>query len=154
MSDEFARWRHALAGNPMDFGERGDPASGYYRNPTSKGMEAICIFRDGAQVQCIRNIFGDGSKMTADEIDELFGQCGRYPISYDLYTAVAENGEPWPEIHTTVLRTKDIKAGVAWTESWARARLAENPETHDADGNPLPPRNHNNPPEELPPIKR
>ena len=152
VTDQFARWRHALAGHLIDFGDRGDPASGYYRNPTSKGMEVVAIFRDDlGLVQCIRNIFGDGSEMTLDEIDELFGTCGRYPIPYDLYQAIAERGEPWPEIHQTRLRTKDITAGIVWTEAWARAQLAAQLETHDEDGNPRAVIGGNHPPEDLSP---
>jgi hypothetical protein len=82
------------------------------------------------------------------QIDEMFAG-EHYAIPYDLYVAVTERGEPWPELYTTRLRTKDIAAGVVWTEDWARAHLASNVETHDEAGNPRAVIGDNEPPPDL-----
>jgi hypothetical protein len=85
----------------------------------------LAIWRDGGGALCCkRSIFGDGSKMTADEIDELIsGPARHFPISYDLYLAVTRDGKPWPTEHTTRLTVAEEKAGVVWTEELGRAKL-------------------------------
>lgn len=154
--DPYQRWRDALAGKPLDLGARGDPPCGFFRFPIAKGehageQEAVAIYREtDGELACIRNIFGDGSGMTAMQIDEMFtGE--HYAIPHELYAAVTEAGEPWPELYTTRLRTKDITDGIVWSEKWSRARLAADPETHDEEGNPRAVAGGNGPPEDLSP---
>lgn len=155
-TDEWARWHAALAGHHLDLGERGNPPSGYFRFPASKTakdkpQEAVAVWRgDDGEIQCARNVYGDGSNMSAMQIDEMFAS-EHYAIPYDLYVAVTERGEAWPEIYTTRLRTKDITSGVVWTEEWARAHLAANVETHDEAGNPRAVIGNNEPPADLTP---
>jgi hypothetical protein len=142
LSDPWARWEAALRGEPLDLGARGDPPWGYFRFPPSKTagpnarQEAVAIWRDDeGELQCVRNVYGDGSKMTALQIDEMFS-AEHYAIPFELYMAVTDRNEPWPEIYTTRLRTKDIVNGIVWTEEWARKQLAAKVETHDEAGNP------------------
>jgi hypothetical protein len=156
--DPYARWLAALDGKPLDLGARGDPPCGYYRFPIAKGdhageQEAVAIWRDPAgELCCARTIFGDGAGMTAMQIDEMFTS-EHYAIPYELYLAVTDKSEPWPELYTTRLRTKEIAAGVVWTEEWSRARLAADPETHDEDGNPRAVMGDNDPPADLTPAQ-
>jgi hypothetical protein len=148
----WARWQAALRGERLDLGERGNPPVGFFRFPIKDGrQEAVAIWRDeGGELQCLRNIFGTGEGMTALQIDEMFAS-EHYAIPRDVFDAVTERGEPWPEIYTTRLRTKDIVAGVVWTEDYARAQLAADVETHDEEGNPRAVIGGNNPPADLPP---
>lgn len=152
MTDDFARWRNALAGQPMDFGAKNDPACGYYRNLTPKGIEAVGIFKEGDEIKCWRNVYGDGSKMSIDEIDELFGNVGRYPIPYEIFNHAASGGE-WPAEYGTRLTMKEIQANVAWTPEYGRKKLGADLEKYDEDGNERPGLGHNNPPEDLTPDK-
>lgn len=155
-ANPYARWEAALRGERLDLGARGDPPCGYYRFPPPKTrqnakQEAVAVWRNATNdIECARNVYGDGSNMTAMQIDDMFAN-EHYAIPYELYLAVTERGEPWPEIYTTRLRTKDIVDGVFWTEAWARARLAENVETHDEAGNPRAVIGNNNPPPDLTP---
>ena len=148
----WERWQAALRGEKLDLGERGNPPWGYFRFPVNGGrQEAVAIWRDeSGNLQCLRNVFGDGSGMSAEQIDDLFAN-EHYAIPHAIFAAVFDRGEPWPEIYTTRLRTKDISAGVIWTEAWARAQLAANVETHDDQGNPRAKIGGNDPPPDLSP---
>ena len=37
-------------------------------------------------------------------VDRVWPWCARYPISYETYAAVAERGEPWPDLHEAVTK--------------------------------------------------
>lgn len=141
MTDQWAAWRNALAGGRLDFGPKGQPPSGFYRHLTKRGIEAVAIWRtvDG-EIKCRRSIFGDGSKMTADEIDELLASCGHYPISHELYLAVTKEGKDWPDEYQTRLTMSEIRDGVAWTPELGRSKLGyavpENPRAVFGDNKP------------------
>lgn len=154
--DQWDRWRAALAGEKIDLGARGDMCSGYFRLRPWKGkspqeQEVVAIWRDEGsdEVQCWRSIGKPAT--TALEIDAIFEGNDFAAIPAELYASVVERGEPWPEIYTTWLPTKDITAGVVWTEAWARKFLAQNPETHDEQGNPRAVIGDNGAPEDLSP---
>lgn len=158
-TNPWARWEAALLGEPLDLGARGDPPWGYYRFPPSKTrpnakQEAVAVWGDvqDGSLQCVRNVYGDGDGMTAMQIDEMFSH-EHYAIPFELYLAVTDRNEPWPEIYTTRLRTKDILNGVVWSEAWARAQLAADVETHDEAGNPREVIGGNNPPPDLTPAE-
>jgi hypothetical protein len=121
--DQFAAYKIALAGGKMDFGPKGQPSSGYFKHNTKQGIEAVAIWRDkhGA-IQCKRSIFGDGAKMDTDQIDELLGQCGHYPIPHDVWLAVTKEGAPWPIGYDTRLSMGEIKQGVTWTPDLGRKK--------------------------------
>lgn len=122
--NQWDRWHHAMAGHRIET-ERGNVPSGYYKNNTSKGVEAICVYRDETgQLQCIRNIFGDGSNMDADQIEELVASCYLYPISYEDYAAVAERGDEFGPEFSTRLTMQEQKDGVVWTAELGRKKLA------------------------------
>jgi len=158
MSDQWANWRAMLAGEAVDLGARGDFPSGYFRLRPWKGaqlyeQEIVAIWREEGsdEIQCWRSKGKPAT--TALEIDEIFEGNDFAAIPTHIYEAVVDRGEPWPEIYMTWLPTKDITAGVVWTEAWARKFLAQNPETHDEAGNPRAVVGNNNPPEDLTPDK-
>ena len=149
MIDQWAAWRHALAGNRLDFGPKGEPPSGFYRQATRQGIEAIAIWRDGeGAIHCRRSIFGNGAKMGADEIDELLATCGHYPISHDLYMAVTKEGKEWPPEYATTLTAQEIKNCVPWTPELGRAKIGKDIEPAE---NPRAVAGGNNPPKDLTP---
>ena len=133
MTDQYSAWRNALACNKLDLGVRGDPMSppsGFYRQKAWKGdtspQRLLALWReaDGAlTVERFVNKKHTVQTMTALEADSLFESPDIVAISDDLYDSILNGGE-WPAIHTTYLRTKDIKAGVAWSEEWSRGQLA------------------------------
>jgi hypothetical protein len=150
--DDFDRWRRAVAGQPLDL-ERGNPPSGYFRRFADQfRIEAIAVWREDDKPMCWRNVYGDGSKMDADDIDMLFADKNILAVPYDVFQAVTEGGAAWPVIYQVKLRTKDMTAGVRWTKEWAAEQLlaakvmAEPaPETISAEESP-PAAGHNNPP--------
>lgn len=146
LPDEYSRWKEALSGKKLDLGDRGNVPSGYYRFPRGDDQEAVAIWRDHQTgiLMCWRNKFGDGSKMSVEDIEDLF-QSEHYAVPYEIWNDVIQ-GNDWPEIYTTRLRTKDILNGEVWTEKWARNRLASNIETHDHEGNRRPTIGHNGAP--------
>ena len=150
MTDQYHHWRLALQGSRIET-ERGSPRSGFFKRTTNKPepqhIEAVCIYRDEAgALQCIRNVFGDGSRMDADAIDELFGEVCIYPISHEQYQAVTERSEPWPPEYGSGgrLTLKDQQAGVAWTPEYGRKRLGL--DMPGATAAAPPPIGHNMPP--------
>lgn len=153
VENPWSRWEAALRGEKLDLGERGNPPWGYFRFPQRDGrQEAVAVWRDEAgELQCSRNIYGSGEGMTAMQIDEMFAS-EHYAIPVAVFDSVV-CGDPWPEVYTTRLRTKDITDGVCWSVEWSRAQLAANVETHDEEGNPRAVIGGNNPPpDELPPF--
>ena len=127
---QWKRWQDAVDHGARVETEPGNPASGFYRNLTGQAaprdVEAVCIYRDETgKLQCIRNVFGDGSRMHDDEIDDLFAKVCLYPVAHEVYVAVAERGEPWPAEYGVGgrLTGKDQQAGVAWTPAYGRKRL-------------------------------
>jgi hypothetical protein len=146
--DPFSYWRDALAGKPMQT-EKGSPRSGYYRSQSGDEVVAIWYEPEG-NVQCERSKYGNGSKMSADEIDELFGWICHYPISFELFEVAMDGGQLPPE-YKTRLTTKEIQGGVTWTPEIGKRKLALDPERYDEDGNERASIGHNNPPEDLTP---
>jgi hypothetical protein len=125
MTDKYDRWRRALKGEKLDMGARGNPPLGYYRrNAGPKGWEAVAVFHDDdGVIRCERNIFGDGSNMTVEQIDELFAS-EIYAIPYEVYEEVSYDGKAWPPEHTARLSLKEIKAGIGMTADLGRAKTA------------------------------
>ena len=89
--DDYRFWRTAVAAGRSVETERGNPRSGYYRNRD----EAVAFWRDDGVLVCWRS--GSFSAPTkADTIDELFGWCASYPVSYEDFSAFQLTGR-WPD---------------------------------------------------------
>jgi hypothetical protein len=96
MSDQWAYWRAALAGNPPEL-TLGVAGSGFYRWQQRDGTllpVAIWTDEDGAKVAKVgeRVSYANG-----EFCERVFAWCARNPIPHAVYRAVAERGEPWPD---------------------------------------------------------
>lgn len=123
--EEYARWQTALAGGKLDLRERGDPPSGFFRCKPWRGdaegtQRTIALWRAGDDFM-VEKDFKAARTMTAMEADDLFSSPDIVAITYELYEAV-RGGQPWPEVHTTYVRTKDLST-VHWTVEWSQAQL-------------------------------
>jgi hypothetical protein len=99
MTDQFAGWRALLAGEPVQF-DGNDPLPGYYRIRKGRGSDEwspVGVWEDGGTVLVFLN-----SKSVP--VDRVWPYCAKNPITYEVYAAVAERGEPWPDLHPAVTR--------------------------------------------------
>ena len=99
MTDQFDGWRSLLAGKPVQF-DANDPLPGYYkiRKGRNGDWESVGIWQNdmGAIVVML-----NGSHVP---IDRVWPWCAKYPISYETYADVAEDGKPWPNQHAAVTK--------------------------------------------------
>lgn len=73
------------------------PESGYWRNK----LTPIAIWRDAqGNLQCLRGGGRYGKRVEADPVKE-WAWAGE-PISHQVYVAVCDRGEPWPDLDSTV----------------------------------------------------
>ena len=92
MSQPYTYWHNALMGQFGPIHEN-DPQCGYYRMRLRRGGEwvPVAIFRedDGEVIALCKGEMKDAF--------EVWTWCCRYPVDYEVYRAVAEEGKPWPE---------------------------------------------------------
>ena len=106
MSTTHTYWQNALSGN---FGavHENDPQCGYYRMRKGRGGPwvpvAIWLEDHGSVRQGQNSINSDSGKLVClvDGVErnayDIWTWVCRYPIAYETYVAVAEDGKPWPE---------------------------------------------------------
>ena len=89
-------WRATLAGKPQPIHED-QPQIGYYRTKGGKGRhpEPVAIYEADGELVALRGA------APADPFEVWTWVC-QNPISYEVYQAVAERGEPWPDMDQTV----------------------------------------------------
>jgi hypothetical protein len=110
MTDNYANWRLRIEGKEVKtFLQPQLFDCGYYRKPLVKklangqnettGWEPVAIFisDDG-----LAGLIGSGDAirdLTEEEIygEQLWSWINNRPITYEVYQAVAERGEPWPD---------------------------------------------------------
>ena len=89
---QYTYWHNALMGQFGPIHEN-DPQCGYYRMRLRRGGEwvPVAIFRedDGEVIALCKGEMKDAF--------EVWTWCCRYPVDYEVYRAVAEEGKPWPE---------------------------------------------------------
>jgi len=88
----FDWYYSALSGNFGPIHEN-DPQCGYYRMKLRRGGDwiPVAIFReDDGEVLAL-------CKGEMKDAFEVWTWCCRYPVDYEVYRAVAEEGKPWPE---------------------------------------------------------
>jgi len=125
--------------------------AGYYRIPLTEkhptngknvilGYDPVALWSEGGVVVGVR---GQHEMSPEQIVDSWTWMCG-HPISYELYQAVAERGEPWPDLAVESVVFRDEK-----TETEYRV-------AHDEDGQRtmrVIERDDNKPPEVLPEVE-
>lgn len=98
MTEQYAYWKSALAGaKPQIIID--EPMPGFYRSRRKTGLPTpLAIWSENGEV---KGRLGD-QDLTRDRLNELWSFCATHPITEEVYRAVAERGEPWPDIDTTV----------------------------------------------------
>lgn len=111
MTDNYVNWRARLAGEEVrTFLQPQLFDCGYYRKPIVRklpngqnettGWEPVAIFIDGEDGLSGLIGIGDDMRELADEDiygERLWSWISNRPITYEVYQAVAERGEPWPD---------------------------------------------------------
>jgi hypothetical protein len=127
MSDQFAAWRRALKGYPMDCGPRGHPSSGYFMRVTPNGREAVGIWLDpdkeGNYLLWRSLTLTNPSELDGQGADEVLATCSRYPIGYDAFISICFENCQWPQEYETRLTIREIQEGVCWTPELGRQKL-------------------------------
>lgn len=96
--DDWAGWR-ALCSGEMIEGQKvpvdpNTPFTGYYRSKRQdKTFAPVAYWKDGGKWICLI----DGRQIEEYRAIEQWPFIARYPISLEWYTAVAEEGKPWPD---------------------------------------------------------
>jgi hypothetical protein len=139
--NQYDRYFAALRGEKLNLGKLGDPPSGFFRfrrwrtDPPLPFQRTLALWRDAEGGLYASKNYYNANTISYDEADELFTSPDCVAIPFTLYKEIETKGSiAWPEIHTTYLRTKDITAGLHWTEDWSRKQLAANVETHTEIG--------------------
>lgn len=105
VQDQFAGWRSLLAGESVQF-DANEPLAGYYRTRRKGGdWQPVGIWKADDAVS--EMLDGEWTVMLSGNsvpVDRVWPWCARYPISYETYAAVAERGEPWPDLHEAVTK--------------------------------------------------
>lgn len=98
-------WHTAALAAPKQIGKTlivhpSDPEEGWFRTRDKDGpWQPIVLWQDGDQWFALKGIEPDRKAINAVDI---WTWCARYPISFDVYEAVAERGEPWPDVDHAV----------------------------------------------------
>jgi hypothetical protein len=144
MTDQFANWRKALAGEKVPVYET-EPNAGYYRKPITEktaggatkkiGWEPVAFwYADNGELQCLTGV--RSYAVARDKAIELWLWVAKYPISEELYFAVTEQGAPWPDMPHEPIAQPSEPVGI-------EAEIAE----ENAADNAPPPIGHNKGPE-------
>lgn len=96
----YSYWKSALAKTtPPPVIVIDQPEPGFYRSRRKTGAPLpLAIWLDGSAV---RGRLGE-QDVTRDRLNELWSFCATHPVTEEAYRAVAERGEPWPDIDETV----------------------------------------------------
>ena len=87
--------------------------------------------------------------MTDNEVIDLWTWCCNYPISNEIYSAVAERGEPWPDLQVSQVPDGSVVAAASVGPSKRSEGEATPPTGHTER---IIDRTHNAPPEVLPEV--
>lgn len=124
--NEFAWWQAALAGKSPPIHEN-EPQCGYFK--TRRGKDApwlpVCIYRDGGKLLAF---VGD----EATDPASIWTWVANRPISYELYTAVADRGEPWPDdITAEIEKARPAEAAIGHNSGRPEDEVRDEIETLD-----------------------
>ena len=133
----YEKWRRRLAGEKVEaFTQPDSDDAGFYRKPIKErkpngqwrttGFIPVAIFFEGEK---LFGMIGD-KQVDQEGLDEAWGWIVAHPISEEMYRAVSERGEPWPDFEpekpedpATSLLTEDAKLALALIE--AKAKLPD-----------------------------
>ncbi len=108
MSNDYDHWSRRLAGETLPI-ENENPRPGFYRQRLKNGAPPIPVayWQIGDVVYCR---YGDRD-VSIERGQEIWSWCAQYPVSEEAYRAVAERGEPWPDIDPIVDEQKRLSIG-------------------------------------------
>lgn len=100
----YRLWKALLAGEKGWQAFSDSPCAGFWRKPVIQrdqngnnkrvGWTPVAIFRDGeTMVGRVGN-----EDMTGDSLSTVWTHCLKHPITEEVWRAVAERGEPWPDM--------------------------------------------------------
>lgn len=112
-ADDWQWWRNALAGEVGPIHED-QPMAGFYRVKN----DAVAIWREGDELHAERA----GKPVT--DVCALWTYAAKRPITVELYEAVAERGEPWPD-------AIDVPAGLGHNAPDEHAAILDELDTLD-----------------------
>ncbi|MEI6572487.1 MAG: hypothetical protein WCO61_02965 [Alphaproteobacteria bacterium] len=154
MVEAYPWWRQALLGK---FGpvHENDPQCGYYRMRQGRGGPwlPVAIWREVAGESEITGISDSGKLVClvdGKERDayEIWTWVCRYPVPYETYVAVAEQGQAWPEDLPDLKKVRPVSASASFErpsssdDQAGRASVSKSPEAptyspalgHNSDG--------------------
>jgi hypothetical protein len=97
-------WHTAALANPKHIGKTlimtTTPEEGWFRVKSKEGpWEPVVIWQDGETWNALRGIEPDRKAVHADDV---WTWCCRYPISFEEYERVAEQGAEWSDVDPAV----------------------------------------------------
>lgn len=125
-TNDFAWWQAALAGNSQPIHEN-EPQAGYFKTRRGKDQPwlPVCIYRDAGKLVAF---VGDSPADPA----VIWTYVANRPISYELYTAVADRGEPWPEdITAEIEKARPAEAAIGHNSGRPEDEIRDEIETLD-----------------------
>lgn len=102
MSTAYGYWKDALAGHsPAPIVD--DPQPGFYRSRRKAGAPLpLAIWIEDGKVTGRMGGGDDARELTRDRLNEVWNFACANPVTEEAYRAVAERGEPWPDMDATV----------------------------------------------------
>ena len=110
MSDNYANWKARLEGRAVKtFLQPQLEDAGYYRLPITNrkpngqtditGWVPVAMWVEGGELAGLVGAGDDIRDMTSEQLygEQFWSWICRHPITYEVYQAVAERGEPWPD---------------------------------------------------------
>lgn len=98
MMNVYSHWQRRLAGEVLPLVNE-QPMPGFYRMRRKEGVPIpVAFWQEGDVVRCR---VGD-TDVSIERGNDVWTSCCAHPISEEAYRAVAERGEPWPDIDPTV----------------------------------------------------
>lgn len=97
-------WHAAALANPKQIGKTlivtTTPEEGWFRTKSKEGpWEPVVIWQDGETWNALQGIEPDRKAVHADDV---WTWCCRYPISFEEYERVAEQGAEWSDVDSVV----------------------------------------------------
>jgi hypothetical protein len=102
-TNDATAWEQALAGKPIPLTTEMEPDYGFYRVPTKDktSFRAMSYYYENGKLFCLL----DGRPLDEQRAREIWSWASQRPITYELYKAVVEDGQPWPDLNSIVTRS-------------------------------------------------